>query len=180
MSVIAAIFVGGGIGSVLRHLLSSQIGSHWGIMLVNVLGAMLIGMAYAYFADRASLRPETRAFIITGLLGGFTTFSTYMLDFNLLLGSRRIYEALFYLLGSVAVGIVFLVVSFVDNFVQLLYPYIRSKGEQNVGIGGRRTAGFYRGQQKKGLGRFEGLKTTDVYAGIGRSGRRKVVVDGAF
>lgn len=80
MSVIAAIFVGGGIGSVLRHLLSSQIGSHWGIMLVNVLGAMLIGMAYAYFADRASLRPETRAFIITGLLGGFTTFSTYMLD----------------------------------------------------------------------------------------------------
>ena len=89
MSVIAAIFVGGGIGSVLRHLLSSQIGSHWGIMLVNVLGAMLIGMAYAYFADRASLRPETRAFIITGLLGGFTTFSTYMLDFNLLLAGIR-------------------------------------------------------------------------------------------
>ena len=109
MSVIAAIFVGGG-GSVLRHLLSSRIGNHWGIMLVNVLGAMLIGMAYAYFADRASLRPEIRAFIITGLLGGFTTFSTYMLDFNLLLGSRRIYEALFYLLGSVAVGIAFLVV----------------------------------------------------------------------
>ena len=98
MSVIAAIFVGGGIGSVLRHLLSSRIGNHWGIMLVNVLG-----MAYAYFADRASLRPEIRAFIITGLLGGFTTFSTYMLDFNLLLGSRRFYEALFYLLGSVAV-----------------------------------------------------------------------------
>ena len=48
--------------------------------------------------------------MITGLLGGFTTFSTYMLDFNLLLGSRRIYEALFYLLGSVAVGIVFLAV----------------------------------------------------------------------
>ena len=110
MSVIAAIFVGGGIGSGLRHLLSSRIGNHWGIMLVNVLGAMLIGMAYAYFADRASLRPEIRAFIITGLLGGFTTFSTYMLDFNLLLGSRRIYEALFYLLGSVAVGIAFLVV----------------------------------------------------------------------
>ena len=45
MSVIAAVFVGGGVGSVLRHFLSSQIGSHWGIMLVNVLGAMLIGMA---------------------------------------------------------------------------------------------------------------------------------------
>ena len=56
MSVIAAIFVGGGIGSVLRHLLSSRIGNHWGIMLVNVLGAMLIGMAYAYFADRVCVR----------------------------------------------------------------------------------------------------------------------------
>lgn len=110
MSVIAAVFVGGGVGSVLRHFLSSQIGSHWGIMLVNVLGAMLIGMAYAYFADRADLRPETKAFVVTGLLGGFTTFSTYMLDFNLLLGSRQIYEALFYLLGSVAVGIAFLAV----------------------------------------------------------------------
>ena len=70
--------------------------------------------------------------------------------------------------------------SFVDNFVQLLYPYIKSKGEQNVGIGVRRTAGFYRGQQKKGFGRFEGLETTDVYVGIGCSGRRKVFVDGAF
>ena len=45
MSVIAAIFVGGGIGAVLRHLRSSQIGSHWGIMLGNVLGAVLLGMA---------------------------------------------------------------------------------------------------------------------------------------
>lgn len=109
MSVIAAVFVGGGVGSVLRHFLSSQIGSHWGIMLVNVLGAMLIGMA-CVFCRPADLRPETKAFVVTGLLGGFTTFSTYMLDFNLLLGSRRIYEALFYLLGSVAVGIAFLAV----------------------------------------------------------------------
>ena len=110
MSVIAAIFVGGGIGSVLRHLLSSRIGNHWGIMLVNVLGAMLIGMAYAYFADRASLRPEIRALLLPVCWVVLRLFSTYMLDFNLLLGSRRIYEALFYLLGSVAVGIAFLVV----------------------------------------------------------------------
>ena len=101
MSVIAAVFVGGGVGSVLRHFLSSQIGSHRGIMLVNVLGAMLIGMACVF------CRPGRLA---SGNQGGFTTFSTYMLDFNLLLGSRRIYEALFYLLGSVAVGIAFLAV----------------------------------------------------------------------
>ena len=105
-----SVFLGGGIGSVLRWLVTSRIASHWGVMLANVFGAMLIGMASEYFLSRADLRPEVRSFIVTGFLGGFTTFSTYMLDFNLLLGSRRIYEALFYLLGSVAVGIAFLVV----------------------------------------------------------------------
>ena len=105
-----SVFLGGGIGSVLRWLVTSRIASHWGVMLANVFGAMLIGMASEYFLSRADLRPEVRSFIVTGFLGGFTTFSTYMLDFNLLLDSRRIYEALFYLLGSVAVGIVFLAV----------------------------------------------------------------------
>ena len=39
---------------------------------------------------------------------------------------------------------------------------------------------FIEDSKKKGFGRFEGLETTDVYVGIGRSGRRKVFVDGAF
>ncbi len=106
---LAAVFIGGGLGSVLRHLLSSRIGSHWGIMAVNVTGALLIGMAYEYFADRSALRPEYRAFVMTGLLGGFTTFSTYMLDFNTLMGNSRFYEAMSYLLGSVIAGIAFLI-----------------------------------------------------------------------
>lgn len=108
MNSLIAIFLGGGIGSILRHLLSSKVGSHWGIMLVNILGALMIGMAYQYFLTRAHLRPEYKAFIITGLLGGFTTFSTYMLDFNLLINSQKPFEGLIYLLGSVIVGIVFL------------------------------------------------------------------------
>lgn len=100
------IFCGGGIGSVLRHLLSNKIGSHWGIMIVNIVGAMLIGVAFQYFAEKESLRPEVRAFIITGLLGGFTTFSTYMLDFGNLLNSQKTLEAFIYLLGSIVIGIV--------------------------------------------------------------------------
>lgn len=74
MSVIAAIFVGGGIGSVLRHLLSSQIGSHWGIMLVNVLGAMLIGLAYAYFADRCRFASGNQGFYYYRSVGRFYDF----------------------------------------------------------------------------------------------------------
>lgn len=108
MNSLIAIFLGGGIGSILRHLISSKIGSHWGIMLVNILGALMIGMAYQYFLTKANLRPEYKAFIITGLLGGFTTFSTYMLDFNLLINNQKTYEGLAYLLGSIIVGIGFL------------------------------------------------------------------------
>ena len=79
-----------------------------GEIALRLLGAMLIGMAYAYFADRAGLRPETRAFIITGLLGGFTTFSTYLLDFNHLLSHEKWSEAGIYLAGSIVVGFAFL------------------------------------------------------------------------
>lgn len=44
-----SVFLGGGIGSVLRWLVTSRIASHWGVMLANVFGAMLIGMASEYF-----------------------------------------------------------------------------------------------------------------------------------
>lgn len=74
MSVIAAIFVGGGIGSVLRHLLSSRIGNHWGIMLVNVLGAMLIGMAYAYFCRPSQSASGNQGFYYYRSVGWFYDF----------------------------------------------------------------------------------------------------------
>ena len=106
---ILGIFVGGGIGSLLRWLVTSRIASHWGVMLANVLGALLIGMASEYFLSRTDLRPEVRSFIMTGFLGGFTTFSTYLLDFNTLLNNEKWYEAGFYLLGSIVVGFAFLV-----------------------------------------------------------------------
>lgn len=77
-------------------------------MLANVFGAMLIGMASEYFLSRADLRPEVRSFIVTGFLGGFTTFSTYLLDFNHLLSHEKWSEAGIYLAGSIVVGFAFL------------------------------------------------------------------------
>ena len=85
-----SVFLGGGIGSVLRWLV------------------MLIGMASEYFLSRADLRPEVRSFIVTGFLGGFTTFSTYLLDFNHLLSHEKWSEAGIYLAGSIVVGFAFL------------------------------------------------------------------------
>ena len=109
MMMFLSIFSGGGIGSVLRWLVTSRIASHWGVMLANIVGAMLIGMASEYFLSRTDLRPEVRSFIITGFLGGFTTFSTYLLDFTNLLNNERWYEACAYLAGSIVVGFAFLV-----------------------------------------------------------------------
>ena len=103
-----SVFVGGGLGSVLRSFISGKIGSHWGIMTVNLLGAMFIGLAVEYFAHKVNMRPEIRGFVITGLLGGFTTFSTYMLDFGNLVGNARHTEAFLYLLGSLVMGVAFL------------------------------------------------------------------------
>lgn len=102
------VFFGGGVGSLLRHLVCSKIANHWGVMLVNVLGALLIGFAYYFFANKINLRPEWRSFVITGLLGGFTTFSTLMLDFGGLMNSQRAGEAVLYLAGSLLIGIAFL------------------------------------------------------------------------
>lgn len=108
MMMIFSIFIGGGIGSLLRWFTTSKVENHWGVMLVNIIGAMFVGMAYQYFLSKTDFRPEVKAFIITGLLGGFTTFSTYVLDFHNLLNSQKNFEAIAYLGGSIFIGFVFL------------------------------------------------------------------------
>ena len=103
-----SVFLVGGVGSLLRHLVCSKIGNHWAVMSVNVLGALLIGLAFEFFLSRHDLRPEIRSFVVTGLLGGFTTFSTYMLDFGSLMNNAKMFEGVLYLLGSLILGIGFL------------------------------------------------------------------------
>ncbi len=107
MISLLSVFIGGGIGSALRWLCCSFIPSHWGTMFVNVAGAFLIGCAYSYFA-KSSLSAEAKLFVMTGLLGGFTTFSTYLLNFITLLNENKIAEGFAYLLISVLLGSLFL------------------------------------------------------------------------
>ncbi len=104
MYAFLGVFIGGGIGSVLRWAVSGKITAHWGTFAVNVLGAFLIGMAYAYFQRAPGVSPNAKLFIMTGLLGGFTTFSTYLLDFVRLAGEGRAAEAWVYLACSVLIG----------------------------------------------------------------------------
>lgn len=89
-SLLAAVAAGGAAGSVLRYLLG--IGAHsllgrgfpWGTLLVNVIGALTVGLLYALLVERGAVAPFWRTLFVTGLLGGFTTFSAFSLETLLL------------------------------------------------------------------------------------------------
>ncbi len=81
-SVIFAIGMGAAIGAWLRYALGMALNpTHphmpLGTLTSNLLGAYLIGLALAYFANHPSISHEMRLFIVTGFLGGLTTFSTF-------------------------------------------------------------------------------------------------------
>lgn len=83
MQKLLLIAVGGGVGTVLRYLVSGwgqRLGDGSfpvGTMIVNVSGCLLIGLASAFFAGPTLVREEYRLAIMVGLFGGFTTFSTF-------------------------------------------------------------------------------------------------------
>jgi CrcB protein len=109
------IFCGGGIGAVMRYLVGSGIAWYmpssfpYGTLLVNTVGGLLIGMAAAYFAEHPQLG-AWRYFIITGVLGGFTTFSAFGLETVQLLEKGAYSAAALYVIGSV-VSVLLLVVA---------------------------------------------------------------------
>jgi CrcB protein len=90
----ACVFVGGGLGACLRWGLSLLLNplSHvvpLGTLAANLIGGYLIGIAAAFFAHRHDLPPELKLFAITGILGGFTTFSAFSNEVVSLLAEGR-------------------------------------------------------------------------------------------
>ena len=109
--VALAVALGGAMGSVLRFLTSSWVAGQWprhfylGTFTVNIIGCLLIGLLSGLFLLRCDLPIEVRSGLIIGLLGGFTTFSSFSLEMLKLFESGRHNEAFVYLLCSVVGGV---------------------------------------------------------------------------
>ena len=110
--MLVAVAAGGAAGSVLRYVSVSLIGRlvgtafPYGTLVVNVAGSAVLGMLVAVFALAWSPSPELRALIVVGVLGGFTTFSTFSLDAFYLLENGAYSAAAAYVLSSVALSII--------------------------------------------------------------------------
>ena len=109
--LLAAILVGGGLGSVARYaatvLVTQRVGPGfpWATFAINVIGSVIIGIVFELSQTRVlGMSALTRVFLMTGVLGGFTTFSTYSLDIVTLVSDRAIVLALLYAGGSVVTG----------------------------------------------------------------------------
>jgi len=104
-----AISLGGALGAVLRHALATLVTEQaetefpLGIFTVNVVGCFIMSVCYVLLVQRQLLGDPWRDFALVGLLGAFTTFSTFSLQAYDLLISGRWALALGYVLGSVLV-----------------------------------------------------------------------------
>ena len=96
-----AIALGGAAGSVLRYMMVSAIGAPLGTLAVNVLGSFAIGVLFVLLGTREGWQ----FFLMTGVLGGFTTFSAFSLDTLKLIQTGQTLQAAAYVLGSVALSL---------------------------------------------------------------------------
>jgi len=106
-----AVFLGGAVGSTLRHTVNQVaaailgINFPWGTLAVNISGSIAIGMIAGWFAFHGESSQIFRLFLTTGIVGGFTTFSAFTLETALFFDRGQYPTALLYSLGSVILGV---------------------------------------------------------------------------
>ncbi len=109
MPQVLLVAIGGGIGASLRYLTNlgalRLLGANafWGTAGINILGSLAMGLFIEWLASRNSGSLELRLFVTTGILGGFTTFSAFSLDFAVLFERGDVAQAF----GYAAVSVIF-------------------------------------------------------------------------
>ena len=110
-AILLAVALGGALGSLLRYFVAGAVqsaawpGFPWGIFVVNISGGFVMGLIVELGALKLQISPEMRAFLTVGILGGYTTFSTFSLDSVLLIQRGAYAAAAGYILGSTALSI---------------------------------------------------------------------------
>jgi CrcB protein len=105
-----AIAIGGTLGCWARYAMTNLVQSIWGrdfpyaTMSINVLGSFLMGFLFVFTLERMTISPAMRAGILTGVLGGYTTFSTFEMETLLLVQQGEAVKALLYIFLSVVLG----------------------------------------------------------------------------
>ncbi|MCD6073729.1 MAG: camphor resistance protein CrcB [Rhodospirillales bacterium] len=108
---ILAVAAGGSLGSVARYLVAIGFGKllgpkfPWGTLVINVTGSLLIGLFIGLFAVRWSLPQAVRIFLVVGICGGYTTFSTFSLDSFYLIERGEVAAAAAYMISSVVLSV---------------------------------------------------------------------------
>jgi CrcB protein len=103
--------VGGGIGAGFRFLIGRLFAHHgliqfpWATLTVNVTGCFLMGVLIEVLALRYNGSNELRIFLATGVLGGYTTFSSFSLEFATLYERGEVNSAIVYMLASVVLSL---------------------------------------------------------------------------
>lgn len=97
------IALGGALGAVIRYLVALGVVFPLGTLTVNVLGSFLMGVAYVWFSTRTA--GQWPLFVMTGFLGGFTTFSAFSLDVLKLVEAEKYMNAGGYVLASVVFSV---------------------------------------------------------------------------
>lgn len=111
MKNLLVIFLGGGIGSVGRYVIGTTIQRYFatpfpaGTFIVNITGCLLIGLIYGLSLRYSWLTVEWRLFLVTGICGGYTTFSSFSYEAVNLVREGNIWNFIAYISLSVAVGL---------------------------------------------------------------------------